>query len=178
MLKYSWNEYRAVPPHHSLAPGSSLSLDGPYCLPCVTRAHLLLPLHHLRHHARLDKPGKVLSRSRELVLPGHYACSSTIFSLVKLPHPHVHTDAHVYTYTCEKKLASSRDRDLPSEEIDSTIISAALFVDSFSTTMKMGKNRAKRRFRFSNRRYPPPSPRCTHTYLQNHICCVALVSVN
>lgn len=95
-----------------------------------------------------------------------------------LPHPHVHTDAHVYTYTCEKKLASSRDRDLPSEEIDSTIISAALFVDSFSTTMKMGKNRAKRRSRFSDRRYPPPPPRCTHTYLQNHICCVALVSVN
>lgn len=82
---------RAGPHHRSLAPGSSLFLDGPYCLPCVTRAHLPLPLHHLHHHARLDKPGKVLPRSRALVLPGHYTFS---FAVPAFAHGSSHTHAH------------------------------------------------------------------------------------
>lgn len=172
-------------PSPPLAPSSSLPLDGPYCLPCVTRAHLLLPLHHLRHHARLDctpestpaPPPRPRSRGR-----GPLGSSWTLRSLIygiplsdeftthahvdggMRPHTHTHSHTHTHAYPREKKL-SSRATFAPSflrgEEIAAAQIIARL---PSSTTHflreKMVKNRAKR-----TRFLPPSSSNRLHLHV-------------
>lgn len=127
MLKYSWNETRR-PIARSLLVAVSPSMV-PIVYPVL---HALISSYlfiaYIRHHARLDKPGKVpTSRSRELrfFLDIIYAPSSTTYPLPRRVH-RTHTYARTYTYTRGKKLVSSRDRDLPfSEEIDKYNLRAA-----------------------------------------------------
>lgn len=88
-----------VPPHHSLAPGSSLSLDGPYCLPCVTRAHLLSPSSAFTSsrtpgQARRSTPAIARARSsRTLRLLIYSTLSRRVYRTLTHTHRRAHTHA-------------------------------------------------------------------------------------
>lgn len=168
MLKYSWNEH-----HHrsrSLLVAVSLSMV-PIVYP-VLHAHIFSSSSTLSRTPGLA-PEK-FPRSRVLVPPGHYACSSTISPFDEFTiHARKQRRTHVHVRTHARRSQAHATYVVPLWKR-----SAAQLSRGFPRFLreKMGKNRAKRRTRFFfllRRR-----PRRTHTYLQkNHIRCVAPVDV-
>lgn len=167
---------RPASPSRSLAPGSSLSLDGPYCLPCVTRAHLSLPLHHHVITHAWTSPEKYF-RDRECsfflnIAPAHL-CRIFFRTNFRTPHTHIHREKNTYvrTHTCEKK-PSSRDRR-PSRKDRQYNHRAGSSLIRFLRE-EMGKNTSETSSSFLSR---IDATLVAFTYLQNHICCACSVGI-
>lgn len=144
---------RRVAPSLSLAPSSSLPLDGPYCLPCVTRAHLLsyLFIIYVITHAWTSPEKYPRDHEHSFFLDIMLAHLQLLVSLSpSLPHTHVNRGAHTHTYVHTREEAKlTRPFVVPLWRRSAAQLSRGfLSLTRFSFARKMGKNRAKRRTRF------------------------------